>query len=307
MPNIDVKPDRVREVLGQFLDQPHVARISELLQLPVASAYEMVQTSIAEASRTLQFLDGQSLRHDARILEVGAGFGLASLYLSLQGFKVTALEPGGVGFDANVLVMEYVQGVSHQTVRHLSTSVEDIEVSGTDEFDLIISNNVLEHVKDVDMAIAKLTQLLAPDGRMIHSCPNYTFPFEPHFGIPLIPVWPRLTEYVLPQRIRKTGLWKSINFITYRDVRRIARKNSLYVAFQTGTMSEGIERLRRDEQFAARHTQLARLSKRNLLFRLMKFILSPPVRMATPMNFELRKMEFRVTASGAAWKHYGPE
>ena len=31
-------------------------------------------------------------------------------------------------------------------------------------------------------------------GAMIHMCPNYFVPYEPHFGIPLIPFAPRATQ-----------------------------------------------------------------------------------------------------------------
>ena len=54
-------------------------------------------------------------------------------------------------------------------------------------------------------ALEALDALLSPGGMMIHHCPNYTVPFEPHFGIPLVPGAPERTAALLPDRIRSTA------------------------------------------------------------------------------------------------------
>jgi 2-polyprenyl-3-methyl-5-hydroxy-6-metoxy-1,4-benzoquinol methylase len=73
------------------------------------------------------------------------------------------------------------------------------EHAGT--FDLIFSNNVFEHVRDVQAALATLGALLRPGRVMVHNCPNYDVPYEPHFGIPLLPLRPASTARVLPKSI----------------------------------------------------------------------------------------------------------
>lgn len=68
-------------------------------------------------------------------------------------------------------------------------------------FDLILSNEVLEHVQDDALTVQEMVRCLKPGGRLILFCPNRGYPFETHgiywkgnykFGnIPLVNYLPR--------------------------------------------------------------------------------------------------------------------
>jgi len=68
-------------------------------------------------------------------------------------------------------------------------------------FDLVLSNEVLEHVQDDRAAIGEIVRALRPGGRLVLFCPNRGYPFETHgvywrgkyhFGnIPLVNWLPR--------------------------------------------------------------------------------------------------------------------
>jgi len=47
-------------------------------------------------------------------------------------------------------------------------------------FDLVISNEVIEHVQDDRQAVAEIVRVLKPGGRLILFCPNRGYPFETH-------------------------------------------------------------------------------------------------------------------------------
>jgi len=47
-------------------------------------------------------------------------------------------------------------------------------------FDLVLSNEVIEHVRDDQQAIAECTGVLANGGRLVLFCPNRGYPFETH-------------------------------------------------------------------------------------------------------------------------------
>ena len=47
-------------------------------------------------------------------------------------------------------------------------------------FDLVLSNEVIEHVQDDRMAIAECAAVLAVGGRLVLFCPNRGYPFETH-------------------------------------------------------------------------------------------------------------------------------
>ncbi len=47
-------------------------------------------------------------------------------------------------------------------------------------FDVVLSNEVIEHVQDDHLAIVECTAVLAEGGRLVLFCPNRGYPFETH-------------------------------------------------------------------------------------------------------------------------------
>ena len=47
-------------------------------------------------------------------------------------------------------------------------------------FDLILSNEVIEHVEDDRMAVQEMVRVLKVGGRLVLFCPNRWYPFETH-------------------------------------------------------------------------------------------------------------------------------
>lgn len=60
--------------------------------------------------------------------------------------------------------------------------VSGVERSGTQSegFDLILSHEVIEHVRDDRLAVAEMVRVLRPGGRIALFCPNRGYPFETH-------------------------------------------------------------------------------------------------------------------------------
>lgn len=56
-------------------------------------------------------------------------------------------------------------------------------------FDIVISNNVLEHVKDLHQALAEIARVLKPGGASVHFAPSKFRPIEGHVKIPLASVF----------------------------------------------------------------------------------------------------------------------
>ena len=131
-----------------------------------------------------------------------------------------------------------------------------------------------------------------------HVCPNYAFPYEPHFFVPLVPFVPSLTKALLPRRITETGLWDSLNFVTALQVRRWARSAGMEVRFDRGVLAEAVERFLADEVFAERHSgfsgvvrMLERLGAVPLLRRL-------PAGTVSPMRFTVAASASRSSIEG---------
>ena len=238
-----------------------------------------LSVSLEESEYTLRWL-APWLEDGGRVLEVGSGLGLTSAYLSSTGVEICSLEPGGVGFERYERVNPLLRASLDISHPHLAVAVEDITYEQAGTFDLIFSNNVLEHVADVETALGTLGALLRPGGVMVHNCPNYSVPYEPHFGIPLLPVRPASTARVLPGTITSTGLWQSLNFVTAREVRRIAARQGAVVSFERGLLGDTMDRFAEPE-FARRHPALARLA--GVLGALAPVLRRVPPTLATPM------------------------
>jgi len=226
-----------------------------------------------------------------RVLEVGCGIGALAIFLAEQGCEVTAIEPGGEGFGFMPAALEALRAMRPDSAaRFYIVGAEQLTVDEHGQFDVVFSVNVVEHVDDIAGVLEASLRTMAAGGRCVHMTPNYTVPYEPHFGIPLLPLFPRLTERLLPDRIAKSDLWHSLNFITARKVRRIASSLEVSVSFRRGIAAEMMERVMVDEQLRERHPLLAKLVH---LLRKVPFVTGmlarvPPGWM-TPMVFELRR------------------
>src|SRR5690606_2051935 len=123
-------------------------------------------------------------------------------------------------------------------------------------YDLIISINVFEHLDDWRQGIDSSVRLLTDEGRLVFLCPNYTFPYEPHFGVPLF-FGPKISRVFFDRRVRRiekecdsAGLWDTLNFITAAQVADYCRRCGYRVEFDRDITSRMVSRLTSDSEFA---------------------------------------------------------
>jgi SAM-dependent methyltransferase len=228
--------------------------------------------------------DLRRLPKAAPILEVGGGVFLLTCQLAREGFSVTAIEPTGAGFGSfeelgvQVLDLAAREGAVPTIAR---CKAEDFHSDL--QYALAFSVNVMEHIEAPEQAIRRVSAALSVGGIYRFLCPNYLFPYEPHFNIPTIG-GKVLTARLMRKRIEGSthvddpaGLWRSLNWITVPAVRRMARSDgSLRVHFRTSTLTWMLERALSDGEFAKRRagwmvSAIGMLRKLGLL-RLASFI-----------------------------------
>lgn len=211
--------------------------------------------------------DLAALAPASAILEVGAGAMLLSCALQAAGYRVTAVEPVGEGFSHMTRLRELVLDYAGQrgavpALRPIPAELLD----DVDTFDFAFSINVMEHVEDVGAVLRAVWASLRPGGAYRFVCPNYHFPFEPHFGIPTCGS-KAMTWRLFRHRIRAStvvldpeGTWASLNWITVAQVRRIGR-HTLGVApvFDRDITYCFLGRALTDPSFQRRHGRLIRL------------------------------------------------
>lgn len=244
--------------IERILSDAGVAAAGARAGLSPQEVTHFVATYANEARAGLRFIRPM-LRPGMRVLEIGCGIGALAAFLLEAGVDVTAIEPGASGFgfmpEIGAAILEMV-GASRS--RWLPIVAEKLDPKEHGQFDLIFSINVIEHIPDVDGAFQGMASVLAPTGSMIHLCPNYTVPYEPHFGIPLVPFFPGVSRFLFPKTLKKyPGIWEELNFITSRRVKRLARANGLKVCFVRGMLAENLRRLEADPIFRQKQRGLA--------------------------------------------------
>lgn len=127
---------------------------------------------------------------------------------------------------------------------------------------------------------------------MISTYPNNTIPYKPRFGIPLLQFYEKLTSIFIP-KCRNSELWNSLNFITAKKVKEIAKILALEERFERHILHRSLLRLEKDTEILKRHSNIFV----KLTYRLLKISKSLeatrylPPEFSTPMVFELVKPE----------------
>jgi SAM-dependent methyltransferase len=250
-----------------------------------------------EAPVALELLrDEMEYSGTKRVLEVGGGIGAVTACLAYLGFDVVALEPDGLGFEDMLILRRAVEIAlaelpapsGSRTI--LPIGVEDLDPVAHGLFDVVFSANVLEHVGDPVLALDRMQAVLAQGGVQTHVCPNYAFPYEPHFFVPLLPFRPSATRWLLPRSMTETGLWASLNFVTAWQVERWASRTGVEVRFDRGVLAEALDRFMSDAVFAERHGGLGAVVR--LLQRLgfIGLVRRLPAKLVSPMRFTVQTM-----------------
>lgn len=206
-----------------------------------------------------------SLTANMDILEVGCGSGilLSMLAEEFPNHNFLGIEPFGEGFSN---LKELNAAVRKLGVNLLTESYEKHQF----KYDLIYCINVFEHVTDWRHFLDWASNNLKENGTFLVLCPNYGFPYESHFKIP-ITFNKRFTftffkKHILnfEQNNKCVGLWDSLNFVKKSEVLAYcyenALENGLTVSDDISIIDDMIERLSEDAEFRKRQFIIGRIA-----------------------------------------------
>ena len=262
--------------------------------LPVLDAY----AGEAQHGRSFIAADLARLVPGAHVLELGAGSLLLSCQLAREGFQVTALEPVGPGFShfdrLRDLVLGFARSRGHAPTL-LTMPAEQLDIRS--QVDFAFSVNVMEHVVDVARVIERVSRSLKAGACYRFTCPNYLFPYEPHFNLFT------LFSKALTARLRSRSIfqrpdmpdavevWRSLNWISVPMVAQAARAIAgIDAKFNRQMLVHTVERMASDAQFAARHTGVLRVVLLALLrFRLHRLFAMVPASLQPVMDCSIAR------------------
>lgn len=276
----------------QIVIEPWLADVRTYFHETAPELLPLFDIYAAEAAFGWRYIasDLERLQSGARVIEVGAGSFLLSCQLVRAGFDVTGLEPTGSGFTHFKQMQQKVQ----ERAAALGCLPKVLDLAGEafaecNRFDYAFSVNVMEHVDDVARVIANVGRGLVVGASYRFTCPNYLFPYEPHFNIPTL-LSKKLTEIVFNKKIFSStkmpdplGTWRSLNWISVVGVRRaVSPLPWLRATFNCFLLVSTFERVASDQNFANRRSPAVRKLlliivrlRLHLLLRFMPAILQP--------------------------------
>ena len=149
----------------------------------------------------------------SRILDLGCGNGISSRLLNQADFDV-------VGTDISALFLEETQEWENPKLRYKVCDVLELPFENN-SFDMICSNELIEHLPDVETALTEMIRVVRKGGKVVLSGPNLCSPITPFldwirmmFGKPGRPVWGETKQQALQQLKRNCGLYINKRFLT---------------------------------------------------------------------------------------------
>jgi 2-polyprenyl-3-methyl-5-hydroxy-6-metoxy-1,4-benzoquinol methylase len=213
---------------------------------------EAFATYVAEALffRRLLAAEIDALAPGSHVVEIGSGIGLLARLIAAEGHTVTAFEPEAPAFAC----MHEISGMFEESWRGEHPHVVFVyeEFSGRTvvqpEASLIVAMNVIEHVAAPAQLIVAATNLLTPSGTARFICPNYAFPYEPHFNVPTA-LNKQLTHLLARHAIARSPIsdaerfWSDLSWVTPRKLRRSLSAAGVQFRFSRNALQAYVARL----------------------------------------------------------------
>jgi SAM-dependent methyltransferase len=218
------------------------------------------------------------------VLEIGSGTGilLNELQNIFPNIKFKGVDPNESGFHNYKKIFDKIK-IDYNKLEVVNKSLDSF--STNEKFDFIFSINVFEHVTDQFRYIDKTLDLLNKNGKNIIICPNYDFPYEPHFVLPII-INKKITHFLFKSIIKKHeiktkefGLWSELNLTGKKIIEKYLRKNNINYNLDYSIKERMLNRASVDKIFKKRQgiaATLAVLSKFFFIDKIMFSILKIP-------------------------------
>lgn len=132
-----------------------------------------------------RFAAAQSPGRTATILDYGCGAGQVVQRLREQGFDAYGCD---VFFDGGSYALNVPPELFGTIVKRMKSGVIPFEC---DRFDIVINNQVMEHVADLEAVLNEIHRVLKPGGTVISLFPHMEVWREAHSGVPLLHRFPK--------------------------------------------------------------------------------------------------------------------
>ncbi|WP_454684384.1 bifunctional 2-polyprenyl-6-hydroxyphenol methylase/3-demethylubiquinol 3-O-methyltransferase UbiG [Ancylobacter moscoviensis] len=184
---------------------------------PVRLAYlrEKITAHFGRDDRAIRPLEG------LRLLDIGCGGGLLSEPLARMGASVVGIDPA----EKNVRIAALHAEESGVPVDYRATTAEALADAG-ERFDVVLAMEVVEHVADVGLFLARAAEMVKPGGLLFAATLNRT---KRSFALAIVGA-----EYVLGWLPRGTHDWNK--FLTPEELQASLEAGGLAVVDREGVV-----------------------------------------------------------------------
>ncbi|TSJ60643.1 bifunctional 2-polyprenyl-6-hydroxyphenol methylase/3-demethylubiquinol 3-O-methyltransferase UbiG [Starkeya sp. 3C] len=184
---------------------------------PVRLAYlrEKITAHFGRDDRAIRPLEG------LRLLDIGCGGGLLSEPLARMGASVVGIDPA----EKNVRIAALHAEESGVPVDYRATTAEALADAG-ERFDVVLAMEVVEHVADVGLFLARAAEMVKPGGLLFAATLNRT---KRSFALAIVGA-----EYVLGWLPRGTHDWNK--FLTPEELQAALEAGGLAVVDREGVV-----------------------------------------------------------------------
>ncbi|QFR33109.1 bifunctional 2-polyprenyl-6-hydroxyphenol methylase/3-demethylubiquinol 3-O-methyltransferase UbiG [Ancylobacter sp. TS-1] len=206
---------------------------------PVRLAYlrEKITAHFGRDARAIRPLEGLSL------VDIGCGGGLLSEPLARMGATVTGIDPA----EKNVRIAALHAQESGVAVDYRATTAEALADSGA-RFDVVMAMEVVEHVADVGLFLARAAEMVKPGGLLVAATLNRT---KRSFALAIVGA-----EYVLGWLPKGTHDWN--RFLTPEELEAALVAGGLSVIDREGVVFHPLaDEWRRSSDLSVNYVMLA--------------------------------------------------
>jgi 2-polyprenyl-6-hydroxyphenyl methylase/3-demethylubiquinone-9 3-methyltransferase len=222
----------VTTAAGSTVDQAEVARFSALAdtwwdprgEMGMLHKFNPVRLGFIKEAACRRFnRDPKRLDSLAglRLLDIGCGGGILSEPLARLGASVVGADPAAANIEAARLHAAG-QGLA---IDYRATTAEALADAG-ERFDVVLAMEVVEHVADLNLFVARCAEMVKPGGLMVVATINRTLK---SFALAIVGA-----EYVLRWLPRGTHQWDK--FVTPNELEIAIEKGGLQVSEETGVI-----------------------------------------------------------------------
>ena len=208
------------------------------------------------------------------VLEIGSGTGLLINYLAenYKQINFEGIEPHKAGHNRFIDTLNQIN-----RVKIYKDEIQNFDPKK--KYDLVFSVNVLEHINDWSKYIDVTKDILNDGGLSIVLCPNYEFPYESHYIIPIIinkGITKKLFKNTIMQYEIKNnalGHYDALNFIKKKQLIKYLNMLRVSYEFDDNIKYRMLERLYNDKALLKRQKVIGKISYILLKIKIHKIIL----------------------------------